>query len=105
MMIEYPTPVIRYQQLQQLVGIENRVYVQVEGSERVYAQADEDLERATPDKTSAVHFLRFELNESDRRKLQAGAGLAMGIDHAGYTAHINEVADELRSELIQDLAV
>ena len=103
MMIEYSTPVIRHQRLQQLVGIENRVYVQVEGSGRVYAQADEDLERATLDKTSAVHFLKFELSESDRAKLRAGAGLAMGIDHADYTAHINEVSDELHAELIKDL--
>ena len=103
MMIEYPSAAIRHERLQQLVDIENRVYVQVEGSERVYAQADEDLERATPDKTSAVHFLRFELSDSDRKKLQAGAGLAMGIDHVAYTAHISAVTDELHAELIKDL--
>jgi hypothetical protein len=103
MMIEYSTPAIRHQRLRDLVGIETRVYVQVEGSQRVYARADEDLERATDAKTSAVHFLTFELSESDRRKLQAGAGLAMGIDHARYTAHVSDVPDALRGELVSDL--
>ena len=103
MMIEYSTPAIRHQRLRDLVGIETRVYVQVEGGARIYARADEDLERATDTKTSAVHFLRFELSDLDRRKLQAGAGLAMGIDHVAYTAHVGEVTDELHAELIKDL--
>lgn len=103
MMIEYPSAAIRHERLQALTGIEHRVYVQVEGSARQYAQADEDLERATSSKTSAVHFLRFELPQEDRRKLQAGASLAMGIDHAQYTAYIAEISDELHSELVKDL--
>ena len=103
MMIEYPSVPIRHERLQALTGIEHRVYVQVEGSARQYAQADEDLERATANKTSAVHFLRFELPQEDRMKLQAGAALAMGIDHAQYTAYIAEISDELHSELIKDL--
>jgi hypothetical protein len=85
------------------VGIENRVYVQVEGSARVYAQADEDLERATTDKTSAVHFLRFELSEADRRALQAGAVLSLGVDHPRYAHHIAELSDPLKNQLIKDL--
>ena len=103
MMIEYPSAPIRHERLQALTGIERRVYVQVEGSARQYAQADEDLERATVDKTSAVHFLRFELTESDRRRLQAGAALAMGIDHAQYTCHVSEIPDPLRNELVHDI--
>ena len=103
MMIEYPSAPIRHERLQALRGIEHRVYVQVEGSDRVYAQADEDLERATTSKTSAVHFLKFELNETDRRRLQAGAAMSIGVDHDQYTAYVGEVSDELRSELIRDL--
>ena len=103
MMIEYPSAAIRHERLQALRGIEHRVYVQVEGSERVYAQADEDLERTTTSKTSAVHFLKFELNQTDRRRLQAGAAMSIGIDHDHYTAYTGEVSDELRSELIRDL--
>ena len=103
MMIEYPSAPIRHERLQALTGIEHKVYVQVEGSARQYAEADEDLERATATKTSAVHFLRFELSQEDRKKLQAGAALAMGIDHAEYTAYIPEISDQLRSELVRDL--
>lgn len=104
MMIEYSSPVIRAQKLQELVGIENRVYVQVEGHDRVYARADEDLERATADKTSAVHFLTFELPEAQRRALQAGAAVQVGVDHPRYSATTGDVADGLRCELIRDLA-
>ena len=103
MMIEYPVPAVRHQRLQELQGIEDRVYVQIEGSERIYARADEDLERTSATKTSAVHFLRFELPESDRAKLRAGAVLSMGIDHARYTAHIAEVPEALVHQLIHDL--
>jgi hypothetical protein len=105
MMIEYPSPAIRHRMLQELVNIENRVYVQVEGSDRVYAQADEDLDRATQIKTSAVHFLRFELTLEDRLKLHAGAALAIGIDHDKYTTHISEVDDNFRLLLMQDLEI
>ena len=104
MMIEYSSPVVRAQKLQELVDIENRVYVQVEGHDRVYARADEDLERATADKTSAVHFLTFELPEAQRRALQAGAALQIGVDHPRYSATTGDIADKLRCELIRDLA-
>jgi hypothetical protein len=104
MMIEYSSPVVRAQKLQELVNIENRVYVQVEGHDRVYAQADEDLERTTADKTSAVHFLTFELPETQRRALQAGAALQIGVDHPRYSATTGDVTDEVRCELIRDLA-
>lgn len=103
MMIEYSSPVVRAEKLKELVGIEDRVYVQVEGQARCYAQADEDLERATADKTSAVHFLRFELCQRDRDLLKAGAELAVGIDHERYTVHIAEVSDGVRNQLLQDI--
>jgi len=103
MMIEYPSPAVRDRKLRELVGIENRVYVQVEGSERVYATADEDLERATTDKTSAVHFLRFELPDADRRALRAGAVLSLGVDHVKYVHHIPELPDPAKNQLIKDL--
>lgn len=103
MMIEYSSPVVRAQKLQELVNIENRVYVQVEGHDRVYAQADEDLERATADKTSAVHFLTFELPETQRRALQAGAAVQIGVDHPRYLATTGDVTDAVRCELIRDL--
>ena len=104
MMIEYSSPVIRAEKLQELVGIEERVYVQVEGHDRVYARADEDLERATADKTSAVHFLTFELPDTQCRALQAGAALQVGVDHPRYSATTGDVADGVRCELIRDLA-
>ena len=103
MMIEYSSPVIRAQKLQELVGIEYLVYVQVEGHDRVYARADEDLERATADKTSAVHFLSFELPETQRRALQAGAAVQIGVDHPRYLATTGDVTDAVRCELIRDL--
>ena len=104
MMIEYSSPVIRAEKLQELVGIEERVYVQVEGHDRVYARADEDLERATADKTSAVHFLTFELPDTQCRALQAGAALQVGVDHPRYSATTGDVSDGVRCELIRDLA-
>ena len=104
MMIEYSSPVVRAEKLQELVGIEHRVYVQVEGHDRVYAVADSDLERTTASKTSAVHFLSFELPEAQRRALQAGAAVQIGVDHARYSANTGDISDELRCELIKDLA-
>jgi hypothetical protein len=103
MMIEYPVPAVRDRQLRELVGIENRVYVQVEGSERVYAKADEDLGRTNADKTSAVHFLSFELPDADRRALRAGAVLSLGVDHVKYVHHISELPDPAKNQLIKDL--
>jgi hypothetical protein len=102
LMIEYEDPVERRARLVELRGIEDRVWVQVEGGERVYAIADEDLERETEEKTSAVHFLRFELNEADRRALKAGAGLTIGVDHPHYRA-VTEVSAETRAALAADL--
>jgi len=103
MLIEYPEADERRRRLSELKGIEDRTWVQVEGCERVWAIADEDLERETADKTSAVHFLRFELSEDMAQALKSGAALAIGIDHPQYQAR-NEVPSEVRSALVADLA-
>ena len=103
MMIEYPDPEVRKVELAKLKDIENRVYVQAEGSDRVYAIADEDMERANEEKTSAVHFLRFPLNDDMAAALKYGVSLTIGIDHAHYTATVSPVPDASRQSLVNDL--
>jgi len=90
--------------LGRLKGVERRVWVQVGGGARVYAIADEDLERETEEKTSAVHFLRFELDAPARARLKEGAALAIGVDHPAYRAELDPVAPPIRAALVQDLA-
>jgi hypothetical protein len=104
MLIEYPDPEERRIRLAELKGIEDRVWVQVEGHARVYAIADEDLERENEQKTSAVHFLRFELDAATRTALKRGAHLTMGIDHRAYAATLDPVPAEVRDSLAGDLA-
>lgn len=101
MLIEYPEVTQRQQMLARMIGIEDRVWVQVEGCARVYAVADEDLERENADKTSAVHFLRFELDSGMRAALKGGATLKLGADHPLYR-HELEGSAELRNSLIAD---
>jgi len=103
MMIEYEDVEERRHMLTQLLGIEDRVWVQVAGFERVYAIADEDLERATEQKTSAVHFLRFELPTEMSRALKQGTLLSMGVDHPNYQAAIDPVPPAARTSLLRDL--
>ena len=103
MMIEYADAEERKQALAKLKGIEDRVWVQVEGCARVFAIADEDLERENEEKTSAVHFLRFELNEEMAVALKSGAALSVGVDHENYQAEISAVAAGVRASLAQDL--
>lgn len=103
MMIEYEDAEERKHALSRLKGIEDRVWVQVEGSARVYAIADEDLERENEDKTSAVHFLRFELGAEMKHALKHGAGLSIGVAHPNYQAAIGAVAPGVRASLAQDL--
>jgi len=103
MMLEYPEVEERRKRLAELKGIERRVWVQVEGCERVYAIADEDLERENEDKTSSVHFLRFELGDEMRKALKYGVGLAIGVDHPSYRAGV-ELPAEARGALAGDLA-
>jgi len=103
MMIEYPDPAERQRMLGRLKGIEDRVWVQVEGCVRVYAIADEDLERENETKTSSVHFLRFELSDEMRKALKYGVALAMGVDHPEYRATLDSVPSEIRASLAGDL--
>jgi hypothetical protein len=102
-MVEFADPDERKVALQRLVGIEDRVWVQVTGYGKVFAVADEDLDRATQDKTSAVHFLRFELSEAMIAALQEGSSLAMGIDHRQYNYTVGSVDDAVRRSLVGDL--
>lgn len=103
LMVEYPNPDERRRKLEELIGIEDKAWVQVKGHERVWAIADEDLDRETEEKTSSVHFLRFDLSEDMARALKKGASLAMGIDHPRYVATV-EVGPAVRDSLVKDLA-
>ena len=102
-MIEYADAEERKDALAKLKGIEDRVWIQVEGCARVYAIADEDLERENEEKTSAVHFLRFELDDEMAKALKYGVSLALGIDHPNYQADLGAVAAGVRSSLTRDL--
>ncbi len=104
MLIEYPDEIERRSKLSQLIGVEDRVWVQVAGCDRVHAIADEDLERENEQKTSSVHFLRFELSAPMVSALRSGAALAMGVDHANYSAEVPQVDDAMRASLMADLA-
>ncbi len=103
MLIEYDDVEERRAALVRLKGIEARTYVQVEGSPKVYAVADEDLERENEEKTSSVHFLRFELTAQMIAALKGGAALGIGVDHPEYTVAVPAVAAETRAALIADL--
>jgi hypothetical protein len=102
MMIEYPDPEERKRMLARLRGIEDRVWIRVEGTERVYAVADEDLERENEEKTSSVHFLRFEFEPEMIAAIKKGAALALGIDHPDCAVRIDEVAPQVQSALAED---
>jgi hypothetical protein len=104
MLIEYADPTVRRAALARLKGIERRAWIQVEGSPRVYPIADEDLERENEEKTSAVHFLRWELTEEMAAALKYGVSLSMGIDHPNYAETVSPVAVETRNALAADLA-
>lgn len=103
MMIEFPDEAERRRELARLVGIEDRTWVQVGGFGRVLAIADEDLERDTPEKTSSVHFLKFELDEEMIAALQSGAALNIGVDHEHYRRALEPVPAALREALLADL--
>ena len=104
LLIEYTDPEVRRVQLEKLRGIEDRCWVQVAGCQRLLAIADEDLERENETKTSAVHFLRFELDEAMIVALRGGATLAVGVDHPNYRHEIAAVSDQVRGSLLSDLA-
>ena len=102
MLIEYPDVDERRRALARLQGVAGRVYVEVEGQGRVHAIADEDLDRETGGKTSAVHFVRFEFDEAMRRAIRAGAAVVIGCDHAHYPARVR-VDGATRQSLVDDL--
>ncbi len=102
MMIEYPDENERKRELARLIGVEDRMFVEVEGQGRVYAIADEDLERENAEKTSAVHFVRFEFTPQQCAALKAGADAKLGCDHTNYPAHVT-IAPEALASLAGDL--
>lgn len=103
MMIEYPDAEERRAALEQLLGIEDRVWAEVAGAGRILAIADEDLDRSTDVKTSSVHFLRFELSAEAVQALKRGASLKFGIDHGRYECE-QPISEAMRESLIADLA-
>ncbi len=103
MMIEYEDVAERRRALARLGGIEDHVWVQAEGGARIYARADEDLERSTPQRTSAVHFLRFELDDGVREALRSHGRVAMGIDHELYRETVDPIPEKLATSLARDV--
>jgi hypothetical protein len=102
MLIEYPDVHERKRELARLIGVEDRLFVEVEGHPRVYAIADEDLDRENDEKTSAVHFVRFEFPVAAREAIRAGASVKLGCDHTNYPAHVT-IAPETLASLAGDL--
>lgn len=101
LLIEYPDPAVRAERLRQLAGIEHRFYAEVDGLPRVFAHADEDMDRSNDDKTSAVHFLRFEFPAAAIRTLRDGAGLHLGIEDPRLPLR-EPINDESRAALLKD---
>lgn len=104
MMIQYPDPDARKTALEALKGIEERVWVQVADQPKVFAIADEDMERENADKTSAVHFLRFELDTTSNAAAKAGSPIRMGIDLDAYQVAATTLPENIRAALVLDLA-
>jgi len=102
MLIEYPDVHERKRELARLIGVEDRLFVEVEGHPRVYAIADEDLDRENDEKTSAVHFVRFEFPAAAREAVRAGAAVKLGCDHTSYPAHVT-ISPETLASLAGDL--
>ena len=104
MMLEYPDPEIRKIELRKLKGVETKVFIQVEGREKVWAIADEVLERENDEKTSSVHFMRFELDEDMAAALKYGVALTIGVEHPACSFKLDPVPAEIRASLVRDLA-
>lgn len=102
MMLEYTEVSERRRELARLIGVEDRLFVEVEGHARVYAIADEDLERENGEKTSAVHFVRFQFTPDMCAAIRAGAAVKLGCDHTNYPAHV-QIASETLASLAGDL--
>lgn len=104
MMIEYPDSDERQRMLARLIGIEDKVWIKAERHPRIYAIADEDMERENADKTSAVHFLRFELDPEMVQSVKRGARLSAGVDHPQYNITLEDIDPAVRASLAEDLA-
>jgi len=104
MLIEYPEVEERRVWLAKLKDVEDKVWIQVAGQPRVYAIADEDMERTNEEKTSAVHFLRFNLSAAMKQALKAGAALSAGVDHPAYQVALEPLPDAQRRALVADLS-
>lgn len=102
-LVEFPDPDERREALRHLTHIEDRLWIQVSGGERIFAIADEDMDREAGDKTSAVHFVRFQVPAADREQLRGGAALSVGIDHPNYQHTVAEVPEAIRLSLVEDL--
>ncbi len=102
-MLEYEDADERRRALARLIGIEDRVWVRVADSDRRFAIADEDMDRENEEKTSSVHFLRFELSADDVKQLESGADMAVGIDHDNYREEVDPLPAEVRAALAADL--
>jgi len=103
MFIEFEDIAVRQQALTKLIGIEDKTWMRVTGYDPMYAVADEDMARENADKTSSVHFMRFELTLVMVRALQTGADLSAGVSHANYNYSVAPVAGALRAALLADL--
>ena len=95
LLIEYPDAHERKRELGRLIGVEDHLFVEVEGHGRSYAIADEDLDRENDEKTSAVHFVRFEFTKAARDAVRAGASVKLGCDHTNYPSHVVIAAETL----------
>jgi Protein of unknown function (DUF3501) len=104
LLLEFPDPEERRIALEKLIGVEDRCWIRVSEMERVFAVADEDMERENEDKTSAVHFLRFELSPSMVEAMKSGASLSIGVDHDNYRHLLSPLPTLVRNSLSRDLA-
>ena len=102
MLIEYPDVNERKRELARLIGVEDRMFIEVEGHARVYAIADEDLDRENDEKTSAVHFVRFEFDAAAKAAIKAGAAAKLGCDHTNHPPH-TQIAEDALASLAGDL--
>ena len=103
LLLEFPDPEVRRVALEKLIGVEDRCWIRVSEMERVFAIADEDMERENADKTSAVHFLRFELSPSMVAAMKSGASASLGVDHEHYRYLVSPLPDAIRDTLSRDL--
>ncbi|MGQ0658714.1 MAG: DUF3501 family protein [Chromatiales bacterium] len=103
LMVEYPDLEERTRALAQLLGIERKIWLQVDGHQKIWPVADEDLERTTTEKTASVHFLRFEFSPGMVRSIKNGAAIAAAVEHPNYRAAVSPIPEPVRNALAVDL--